>query len=63
MWDYRYWRLVDNAIKTKDWMPVFAFLGQFKLKCLQIAKMLVNEKFNRKQIDKIDHRYDMKGDS
>lgn len=34
MWDYRYWRLVDRAIKSKDWMPVFAFLGQFKLKCL-----------------------------
>lgn len=33
MWDYRYWRLVTNAIKDKDWMPVFAFIGEFKLKC------------------------------
>jgi hypothetical protein len=42
MWDYRYWRLVDNAIVTKDWMPVFAFIGEFKLKCVELSKILVN---------------------
>lgn len=62
MWDYRYWRLVDNAIKTKNWMNVFAFIGEFKLKCVDLAKFLVNEKFQTKEIDKIDHRYDMKGE-
>lgn len=48
MWDYRYWRLVDTAIKDKNWMTVFALIGEFKLKCVDLAKMLVNEKFKRK---------------
>jgi hypothetical protein len=27
MWDYRYWRLIQNAVRLKDWIPVFAFIG------------------------------------
>ena len=61
MWEYRYWRLVENALKTKDWLLVFSFLGEFKLKCLEIAKMLVDKKFKIKEIDSVDYRYSNKG--
>ena len=60
MWDYRYWKYVDYAMKTKDWLKVFAFLGEFKAKCLQLAKYLVSQKFNHREIDNLDHRYESK---
>jgi hypothetical protein len=62
MWDYRYWRLVDNAIANHDWIPIFAFIGEFKLKCVGLAKKLVEDRFSIKEIDKINHRYALKGE-
>lgn len=52
---------MENAVRTKNWMTVYSFIGEFKLKCVDLAKKLVSEKFSIKEIDRIDHRYEMKG--
>ncbi len=62
LWEYRYVRLCDYALKTNDWFRLFNFLSEFKLKCIDLVKKLVLGGIeNVKGIDDIDHRFNLKG--
>jgi hypothetical protein len=41
LWEYRYVRLTDYALQTNNWFKLFSFLAEFKEKCIQVVKRLV----------------------
>lgn len=63
LWEYRYVRLVDYAIRSNNWFKLFSFLCEFKEHCIELVKELVHGGLdNAKPVDEIDHRYNLKGD-
>ena len=62
LWEYRYVRLSDYALKTNNWFKLFGLLAEFKEKCIEIVKRLIITGLeNNRCIDEIDHRYNLKG--
>ena len=56
-------QLVDYAIKTNDWFKLFAFVAEFKLKCVALVRTLILRGLDKaNKVDEIDHRYNLKGE-
>ena len=55
-------QLVDYALRTNDWFRLFSFMAEFKEKCIKVVReLIIGGLDNTKQIDDIDHRFNLKG--